>query len=111
MASAPYMVYAILILVITPVIMAALGSTFSDPKFEDPDNFSEDSGILAGIANFFGNLGSFSFFGIEITIFGGTFDFLENMFLGYDLFPAWINIILVFVPIFLLMRGIISTSG
>lgn len=101
--SGAYIVYGTILLVIIPVVMAQIGSTFGT-DFTKSDFENEDVPTLVKIAAGFSNLS-------DLPIIGGLFEGVANAFLGYSLLPWWINLFITTIPIVLIVRGLGSTSA
>ena len=94
-----------MILVLTPVLMGVIGSTFGDVIQAQEDitgvydvipylscDNEQDTGFFSGLIP---NLGCI----------------INNVLTGYAIFPLWFNIILTLIPIAILARAIFSVSG
>lgn len=102
MGSGSYITYGVIVLVIVPILFAAIGQTFGVSV--DGTTTVDGGSFLTGLALFVQGLQ-------EVPFIGGVFAFLSNMFIGFALVPAWISIIAVTIPTILIIRGVASTSA
>lgn len=99
-----YITFGILMVIFIPLIMGFVGSAFSDTIDSQSSFGDEGYTFLHSVADWMFNLS-------DIPIIGGFFSFVGNIFLGYDIFPVWVNIIIITIPALLITRGVASTSG
>lgn len=102
--SGGYIVFGVLMLVMIPLIMSAIGNTFEQ-------SINEKASIEGDTDSFLLSFGLWLQSKSDVIIFGGFFEFLGFMFLGYSIFAWWINVILITIPIILIARGVASATA
>ena len=107
MSVGHYAAFTAIWLILLPVVMFGLGLIFGEDI--NTTDIEESDNLLVNIANWFQDLGQIEVFGV--VLFSGFFNFTSTMFIGYALFPWWVNAIIVIIPILLLVRAIVSATG
>ena len=108
MSLGKYLFISAVWLLILPVFMAGMGAIFGE-EVTQTNTIEDDSNIYTILIGFVTDIGEFSIFGFKI--FEGLTTPIINTLVGFSLFPMWLNIILIGLPLILVIRAIASTTG
>lgn len=123
MAYDKSLMWGVLMLVMIPVIMGFIGSTF-DETITTGTGDIQDGGFFGGLISFFQSIADYDYSQLEFSFGFGTVTFIANIlefllggfaglvvnvFVGYSIFPWWFNVVIIGIPAILVIRSVIST--
>ena len=111
MSSGRLIFWGLTMLIIIPVVMGFIGSTFGEEISNRETQSLPEGTVNIGEEE---NTGFFSglwknILGIGENIF--SLIGLNNVWQGYTILPWWLNFVIIALPLIMLIRGLLSTSG